>query len=67
MGEERDMFEGLGWDEEIVSLGDPHTPFTPSLKRERNESSAIEQFRDEYICTPFSQSTQAWKSRVEEE
>jgi len=32
MGEERDKFEGLGWDEEIVSLGDPHIPYNPSLK-----------------------------------
>ena len=30
MGEERDMFEGLGWDEEVVSLEKPHIPFTPS-------------------------------------
>ena len=36
MGEERDMFEGLGWDKEIVSLGDPHVPFNPSPERERS-------------------------------
>jgi hypothetical protein len=27
MGEERDMFSGLGWEKEIRSLGDPHVPF----------------------------------------
>ena len=57
MGEKRDMFDGLGWDEEIVSLEDPHIPFNPLLERERNEKSAVEQFRDEYVMTPFSQST----------
>ena len=25
--EERDMFEGQGWDEEIAKLGDPHISF----------------------------------------
>jgi len=35
-GEEMDKFEGLGWDEEIVSLGDPHVPFDPSLELERS-------------------------------
>ena len=55
------MFDGLGWDEEIVSLEDPHIPFNPMPKRERNEKSAAERFCDEYVMTPFSQSTQAWK------
>ena len=64
MGEEKDIFEGLGWDKEIVSLGDPRVPFNPSPERER---SAAKRYRDDYEMTPFSQSTQAWKWRVEEE
>ena len=64
MGEERDMFEGLGWDKEVVSLGDPHIPFNPSSKRER---SVVKQYRDDCEMTPFSQSIQAWKLRVEDE
>ena len=67
MGEKRDMFDGLRWDEEIVSLEDPHIPFNPLPERERNEKSAAERFRDEYVMTSFSRSTQAWKWRVEEE
>jgi hypothetical protein len=42
MGETRDMFEGLGCDDEIANLGEPHVPFNPSPKRERDERSAIE-------------------------
>ena len=64
MGEERDMFEGLGWDKEIVSLGDPHIPFNPLLERER---SVVKRYHDDYEMTLFLQSTQAWKLRVEEE
>ena len=41
MGNERDMFEGLEWDEEIDNLGDPHIPFNPTPNRERDERSAI--------------------------
>ena len=66
-GKEKDMCEGLGWDEEIDNLGDPHIPFNPTPKRERYERSAIERFRDDYVMTPFSQSTQAWKLRAEED
>ena len=58
------MFKGLGWDKEIVSLGDPHIPFNPSSERER---SVVKRYRDDYKMTPFSQSTQAWKLRVVEE
>ena len=29
MGDEIDMFVGLGWEKEIKSLGDPHVPFNP--------------------------------------
>ena len=56
MGEKRDMFEGLGWDKEIVSLGDPHVPFNPSLECER---SVAKRHREDYEMTPFLQSTQA--------
>jgi hypothetical protein len=31
MGEEIDMFAGLGWEKEIRSLGDPHVPFLAPL------------------------------------
>ena len=58
------MFEGLGWNKEIVRLGDPHVPFNPSLERER---SAAKRYREDYEMTLFSQSTQAWKWRLEEE
>ena len=67
MGEKRDMFEGLGCDEEIENLGEPHIPFNPSPERERDERSARDRFRDDYVMTPFSQSTQAWKLRAEED
>ena len=30
MGKKRDMLEGLGCDEEIENLGEPHIPFNPS-------------------------------------
>jgi hypothetical protein len=67
MGETRDMFEGLGCDDEITNLGEPHVPFNPSPERERDERSDIERFRDDYVITPFSQSTQAWRMRAEED
>ena len=31
--EKRDMFEDLGWDEEIENIGDPHILFNPSPER----------------------------------
>ena len=64
MGDERDIFAGLGWEKEIRSLGDPHILFNPSPKFDfaaRNRSS------DDYELTLFSQSTQAWRWRVQEE
>ena len=67
MQEKRDMFDSLGWNEEIVILEDPHIPFNPLSERGRNEKSAVERFRDDYVMTSFSQSTQVWKWRVEEE
>jgi len=63
-GEDMDRFEGLGWDEDIVSLEDPHVPFDPSSEPER---SVVKRFGDDIELTPFSQSTQAWKGRMEEE
>ena len=48
------MFEGLGWDKEIVSLGDPHIPFNPSPEREK---SVVKRYREEYEMTPFLQSS----------
>ena len=62
--DERDPFAGLGWEVEIMRLADPHTPFNPSPER---GVSGAKRFRDDYEITPFSQSTQAWKSRLEEE
>jgi len=67
MGEERDVFKGLGWDEEIVSLVDPHIPFKPSPERDVNEKRATDRFGDEYVCPPFSQSSQTCLWTVEEE
>ena len=66
MRKERDMFEVLEWDEEIQNLGDPHIPLNSTHECERDEKSARERFRDEYVVTHFSQSTQAWKMRAEE-
>ena len=39
MGEKIYMFEGLGCDEEIENLGEPHIPFNQSPERERDERS----------------------------
>ena len=62
--DERDPFAGLGWEVEIVRLADPHTPFNPLPER---GMSGAKRFRDDYEIMPFSQSIQAWKSRLEEE
>ena len=62
--DERDPFAGLRWEVEIVRLADPHTLFNPSPKR---GVSGAKRFRYDYEITPFSQSTQAWKSKLEEE
>ena len=61
---ERYPFAGLGWEVEIVRLADPHIHFNPSPER---GVSGAQRFRDDYEIIPFSQSTQAWKSRLEEE
>lgn len=34
MEDERDMFDGLGWENEIRSLGDSHIPFNPSSEHD---------------------------------
>ena len=64
MEEEQDPIEGLGWEAEIVRLADLHVPFNPLL--EHGVISA-KQYQDDYKMTPFSQSIQAWKWRMEEE
>jgi hypothetical protein len=64
IGDERDMFAGLGWEKEIKSLGDPHILFNPSPEF---EFVAGNRGSDDYELTPFSQSTQAWRWRVQEE
>ena len=56
MGDERDIFVGLGWEKEIRSLGHPHIPFNPSPKF---EFAAGNRGSDNYELTQFSQSTQA--------
>ena len=61
--DEKDLFAGLGWEVEIVRLVGPHIPFNPSPER---RVSGAKRFRDDYEIMPFSQSTQAWKSRLEE-
>ena len=62
--EEKDLFEVLGWEAEIVRVADPQVPFNPLSER---EVSAAKQYRDDYEMTSFLQSTQAWKWREEEE
>jgi hypothetical protein len=64
MGDERDMFAGLGWKKEIRSLADPHIPvnLSPEFSFAAGNRSS-----DDYDLTPFSQSTQAWRWRTREE
>ena len=47
-----------------MQLADPHIPFNPAQK---HGVSGVKRYRDDSEMTSFSQSTQAWKSRVEEE
>ena len=51
MGKERDMFEGLEWDEITYNLGDSHIPFSPTPEPERDERSTRDRFHDEYVMT----------------
>lgn len=67
MGEKGEWFEGLGWEEEIVSLAEPHVSYNPSPERLRSERSAVQRYREDFVMTPYSQSTQVWKCRLEEE
>ena len=64
MGEERDMFPRLGWEKVIRSLGDLHVHFNPLPE---HDIGAANWYSDDYKMTPFLQSIQAWKWRVEEE
>ena len=63
MGEEKDMFAGLGWEKEIRSLEYPHIFFTPSPEHNK---CAGNQCSDNHKLTPFSQSTQAWRWRMQD-
>ena len=56
MGENRDIFVGLGWEKEIRSLGNPHIPFNSSPEFEFRPANQVS---DDYELTPFLQSTQA--------
>jgi hypothetical protein len=56
MGDERDMFAGLGWEKEIRSLADPHIPVDLSPKF---SFAAGNRSIDDYNLIPFLQSTQA--------
>ena len=58
------MFVGLGWENEIGSLGDPNVPFNPSPE---HDIGAGNQYSDDYGLTPFLESTQAWRWRMQEE
>ena len=64
MGEERDIFAGLGWEKEIRSLGDSYVPINPSPEYKKGVGN---QHSDDYELTPFLQSTQAWRWRMQEE
>src|SRR5450631_89389 len=64
MGEERDMFAGLGWEKEIRSLGDSHVPFNPLPE---HDIGAANRYSDDYELTPFLQFTQARRWRMQEE
>ena len=63
MGEERDMFAGLGWENDIRSLGDLHVPFNLLLEY---DIGAGNQNSDDYDLTSFSQFIQAWRWRMYE-
>ena len=64
MGENIDMFVGLGWENEIRSLEDLHIPFNSSPEF---EFRAGNWGSDDYELIPFSQYTEAWRWRVHEE
>jgi hypothetical protein len=64
MGDEKDMFVGLGWKKEIRSREHPHVPFNPSPKHDIN---ARNQYSDDYELTSFFQSIQAWRWTIQDE
>ena len=64
MGENRDIFVGLGWEKEIRSLGNPHIPFNSSPEFEFRPANQVS---DDYELTPFLQSTQARRWKMHEE
>jgi tRNA(Leu) C34 or U34 (ribose-2'-O)-methylase TrmL len=64
MGEKKDVFAGLGWEIESISLGNPHVSFNPSLKYDKRAGN---QCNDDYELTPFSQFTQTWRWRMQKE
>ena len=58
------MFVGLGWEKEIRSLGDPHVPFNPLSE---HDIGATNQYSDDYELTPYLQSIQARRWKMQEE
>ena len=56
------MFVGLRWEKKIKSLGKLHVPFNPSPE---HDIGAANRYNDDYEMTPFLQSTQTWRCRVE--
>jgi hypothetical protein len=55
LGEERDMFAGLGWKKKMKSLGDHHDPYTPSPEHDICVGNLCS---DDYELTPFLLFTQ---------
>ena len=64
MGEKRDMFVGLRWKNEIKRLGKPHALLNPFPE---HDIGAGKQNSNDFDLTPFLQSTQAWRWRIQEE
>ena len=50
MGKKREMFVGLGWKQDIRSLGNPYVPFIPSPDYDR---CAGNKFSDVHELIPF--------------
>jgi hypothetical protein len=50
IGNEKDMFIGLGWEINIKCLIDIHVPYNPLPKRDRN---VAKQYGDDYKITSF--------------
>ena len=64
MGDKRDIFAGLTWKKEIRSLGDPHVHFNSLPK---HNICVVNRYSNDYKLTSFSQSTQTWRWRMQEE